>query len=654
MMQMSPKPPAALVQYIREGRCVLFVGSGLSAWAGLPTWRDLLTLMIGQVADEGGEDRELDEVRQLLESGKLLEVADFCLDALGNQRYYSLLSQKLRGAEGVIPEPHRVLVRLPFAGIVTTNYDKLLERSFAQSSPKTPTHADLAALGPLLFDGAFFILKAHGDIDRPDTIVLTANDYQRLIHRNTAFSDIFSAILLTKAVLFVGYSLNDPDFRLLLDRQLTVFDRHVPDRYALMAGVGKIERELLWRTAGIRVLPYEKGQHTQVLDFLHSLESQLAPASRLPAHAPPDKPRPLVSIPPKAATVLSIASKGQALEISLEMGGSSIQSSGLAPDFAKLTEQIRVSRSVDQVRSFANVLSGHLPTSILDRLAEVESGELVTLRISPDLDVLPWEWILVAEEFLVRRCTLVRAPAGVSDAARGYPGIRHPARVLVIGDPNSSDDMALPGALKEARAIKALYRGNPNIALSSLLGAQATFDAVATACRSGNYDVIHFAGHAWFDDEPFLLLSQKTKLHASELRSLLSAQPPAILFLNSHYSFFMPPGAFQEPHSSMDAALRPLGHRGFLDAASKAGVGALIGTFSGWLDDDVAESVGTTFHQNMLRGNPVALALHNVLGANNRHRNSPDLLFYGISGYGDLKYGGLVDAGGKHKSRQHV
>src|SRR5437667_6910893 len=33
---MSPKPPASLIRYLREGRCVLFCGSGLSAWGGLP------------------------------------------------------------------------------------------------------------------------------------------------------------------------------------------------------------------------------------------------------------------------------------------------------------------------------------------------------------------------------------------------------------------------------------------------------------------------------------------------------------------------------------------------------------------------------------------------------------------------------------------
>ena len=58
--------------------------------------------------------------------------------------------------------------------------------------------------------------------------MLTTRDYQEIIHANPAFNSIFSAILLTKAVLFVGYSINDPDFRLLLDRQLTMFRGNIP------------------------------------------------------------------------------------------------------------------------------------------------------------------------------------------------------------------------------------------------------------------------------------------------------------------------------------------------------------------------------------------------------------------------------------------
>jgi hypothetical protein len=124
-------------------------------------------------------------------------------------------------------------------------------------------------LGSLLFNNEFFILKAHGDIDRPGSLILTTRDYQDLIHANPAFNALFSALLLTKAIFFVGYSISDPDFLLLLDYQLNTFKGNVPERYALMSRVGHVEREVLWRTAKIRVISYN--DHSEFLIFLRSL-----------------------------------------------------------------------------------------------------------------------------------------------------------------------------------------------------------------------------------------------------------------------------------------------------------------------------------------------------------------------------------------------
>jgi hypothetical protein len=121
----------------------------------------------------------------------------------------------------------------------------------------------------LLFKNEFFILKAHGDIDRPKSLILTANDYRDLTHSKPAFSAFFSAILLTKAILFVGYSMNDPDFRLLLDRHLTLFEGYVPERYVLMPRVSEIESTILMQTGKLRVLPYSK--HEEVPAFLKAL-----------------------------------------------------------------------------------------------------------------------------------------------------------------------------------------------------------------------------------------------------------------------------------------------------------------------------------------------------------------------------------------------
>jgi hypothetical protein len=99
-----PVPPPALVNYLREGRCILFVGAGLSAAAGLPTWRALLEQILEELRAEGVDPAEETELRELLGRGKLLEIADHCRERLGKPRFAELLK---RSSVGPCPRSRR-------------------------------------------------------------------------------------------------------------------------------------------------------------------------------------------------------------------------------------------------------------------------------------------------------------------------------------------------------------------------------------------------------------------------------------------------------------------------------------------------------------------------------------------------------------------
>lgn len=650
---MAPHPPAPLVDYLRTGRCVLFAGSGLSAWARLPTWKALLTDIVQEIRSYDGDTPEQTEVERLFLAGKLLEIADYCKEKLGEQRYSEILTSRLSGNQGEIPEAHKLVAQIPFAAVVTTNYDKLLERAYASVTngfPKAPTHLDLDTLGPLLFNGSFFILKAHGDIDRPSSLVLTTRDYREIIHSNPAFNAIFSAILLTKAILFIGYSLNDPDFRLLLERQLTLFKGHIPERYALISGVGTIEKEVLWRSARIRVLPYPEGKHEEVLVFLRTLLAEVK-SDRVPAAAPAvpaETPSEIEPTGPLTCATITIRLREQSIETVVSTDQKVAAYTGKPLDWGALTGWLRRTMEYFPERGAAEIseaLASCLSGEPLEVLRQLPKDCFIKLQLSSDLAALPWEWILVEGEHLFIRYPVVRAPIGISDNARGYPLIRHPVRVLLIGDPNRN----LPGARNEVRKIAGVYRKNQDIVCKTLIGSEATFEAVVGELRNKDYDVLHFAGHCWFDaQESYFTLHGDVILRASEFQSFLSQRPPAILFLNSHYTAFIPPGisGAETKRSGSPAAESPIspatsGRMAFTDAASVTGVGAFIGCF-GSPSDAVAEQIGVQFHRELLKGKAVVAALHKARltskASPQRHSGQRNLtwLFYTVSGYGEL------------------
>jgi hypothetical protein len=607
----------------------------------------LLTDLITEIHEEDRSLSDRDELNGLLTAGKYLELADHCKNRLGG-RYAGFLQERLRADTVEIPRPHRVIAQIPFAAIITTNYDKLLERAYEAEQkvwPKTPTNKDPDALGPLLFDGGFFILKAHGDIDRPDTLVLTTADFRELIHANAAFNALFSAVLMTKALLFVGYSLNDPDFRLLLDRQLTTFTGRIPERYAVIPDVGPVEKDVLWRTARIKVMTYSGAHHAELLDFLHALRGAVAAgmAPATPAQSQSSERTAVMEPPRLPITYFRLALSENKLHAQIETDSGAAERVAPPrlfdwPSTRALLHDVELFEREDCKRVGTH-LGQLLPQNLL---RESTRDNVLKLRLSPELEGFPWELALIDGEPLALRQPVVREPVAVSDAIRGHPQVRRPPKLLLIGDP----DRSLPGAREEVREIDALYRQSLGDYCRTLIGPEANYDAVVRELQSGEYDVVHFAGHAWFDaQESYLQLDDpEAVIRASEMRSLLSRRPPAILILNSHYTAFIPfsvrvrdqPVAPRGSGSGTTAPLPPLpGLGGFTEVAAATGVGTFVGCFESPGDPE-AKALAVRFHQELLAGIPIAVALHRArryvweLGD-----VSATALIYTLSGYAD-------------------
>ena len=161
----------------------------------------------------------------------------------------SQLVQEVKNAvfTGKAPSPAlRGLAALNFPLIITTNYDQLLERSLeavgkhprvSVYSPaeyvRTRDYKDVARDRPFLF-------KIHGDIDRPDSLVITDEDYIQFILRMSD-KDPFHPVPETLLyyfkkwpTLFVGYSLLDYDLRVLFKTLRWRLDRaDIPDAYSV-------------------------------------------------------------------------------------------------------------------------------------------------------------------------------------------------------------------------------------------------------------------------------------------------------------------------------------------------------------------------------------------------------------------------------------
>lgn len=182
------------------GQLVLFIGAGVSVGAGLPVWAEMLELL--------AEDAGLTNVeRQALGS---LDVRDRTriIDArlaLQQVRLGERVADLFSGARPSLA--HALLASQPVQEAATTNYDTLYET--ARACGGRPV-AVLPYESPRGSQG--WLLKLHGCITRPDDIVLTRDDYLRYAERRAALAGIVQALLITRHMLFVGFSLSDDNF----------------------------------------------------------------------------------------------------------------------------------------------------------------------------------------------------------------------------------------------------------------------------------------------------------------------------------------------------------------------------------------------------------------------------------------------------------
>src|ERR1700735_129882 len=115
-----------LREVLAQPDTVLFVGAGVSAWSGLPTWSNLL-VELADYLDARGVSSHL--VRREIEQGDLLQAASFGLDLLTPQERALFLRSACRYGVARPSVLHQRIVTLGPRSFITTNFDKLLEQA---------------------------------------------------------------------------------------------------------------------------------------------------------------------------------------------------------------------------------------------------------------------------------------------------------------------------------------------------------------------------------------------------------------------------------------------------------------------------------------------------------------------------------------------
>lgn len=244
-----------LASQIRDRKVVLFAGAGLSMPLGLPSWAELMR----HVAAELGYDPDV-LVRPGADYLQLAEYYRLENGSIGRlrswmDRTWNVTDEKLKAAR-----VHNQIVDLDFPFIYTTNYDRNIERTFElreKNFSKIVSVLDVANASP----DRTHIVKFHGDFDEENSLVLTESDYFDRLDFESPLDIKFRSDILGRSVLFVGYSLNDLNLRLLLYRMnklwaASQFAEKRPASYIFLLNPDPVQQRVL-ESRGVRAIVYD-------------------------------------------------------------------------------------------------------------------------------------------------------------------------------------------------------------------------------------------------------------------------------------------------------------------------------------------------------------------------------------------------------------
>jgi len=116
---------------------------------------------------------------------------------------------------------YRLLKKINVEGIITTNWDLLLEKTF-------PEFNVFIGQDKLIFNNSVDVgetYKIHGCISRPNSLVVTSKDYEEFHQKNPYLAAKLLTIFMEHPIVFLGYNIGDSNVHSILSSIIKILDK---------------------------------------------------------------------------------------------------------------------------------------------------------------------------------------------------------------------------------------------------------------------------------------------------------------------------------------------------------------------------------------------------------------------------------------------
>lgn len=196
-------------ELIRQEKVTIWIGSGMSKYAGYPDGNQLSSLLYDSLDEE--------EKNLISKTTALPDLAQEVLDLKDDRGFLiNLLREHIGEQRPVSTEYHDLIAKIPhFKTIITTNYDTMIENALGDRCQVLFKNEHYSEFNP----SKVLVIKAHGDLSYPDSVVLTKTELSNEILKGDRPNwTIIKERILTNNILFIGYGFEDENVRILFEQ----------------------------------------------------------------------------------------------------------------------------------------------------------------------------------------------------------------------------------------------------------------------------------------------------------------------------------------------------------------------------------------------------------------------------------------------------
>jgi hypothetical protein len=273
--------PTSLIEELAARRTVLFLGAGSSAGASRiaqtgvtehpPGWKKFLTDLVASAKKGSTEDLSMAE--SLIAESRLLDAAEILRSCIQDADYTRCIRNTFKDYKNSVL--HEAINAIDQKVVITTNYDCIYENFCRQGDGADGYHVIKyhdEGLVASLRSPTRLILKAHGCMQSADRTVLTKSEYFGARQNYGSFFQTLESLFTTNTLLFIGYSLADPDIQLLLENS-AITAKSIHPHYATMPiGTHNSIKASFRKIYNVEILEYDSSNgHEELSNSLISL-----------------------------------------------------------------------------------------------------------------------------------------------------------------------------------------------------------------------------------------------------------------------------------------------------------------------------------------------------------------------------------------------